>query len=45
MSHFRTITAVIEVADDSDLRYPGFAMESGTRTTTTASCRTCQART
>lgn len=26
--HFRTITAVIQVDDASDLRYPGFAMET-----------------
>lgn len=25
-SHFRTITAVVKVQDDSDLRYPGVAM-------------------
>lgn len=27
MSHFRTLTAVVEIADDSELRYPGYAGE------------------
>ncbi len=27
MSHFRTLTAVVEIDDESDLRYPGYAME------------------
>lgn len=27
MTHFRAITAVVEIEDDSDLRYVGYAME------------------
>lgn len=27
MSHFRTLTVVVEIPDDSELRYPGYAME------------------
>lgn len=27
MSHFRTITAVVKVQDDSDLRCPSYAVE------------------
>lgn len=27
MSHFRTLTAVVEIPDDSELRYPGYALE------------------
>jgi hypothetical protein len=27
VSHFRTLTAVVEIKDDSELRYPGYAME------------------
>ncbi|GIF14827.1 hypothetical protein [Actinoplanes teichomyceticus] len=30
-SHFRTITAVVQIDDDSDLRGPGYAVETARR--------------